>query len=134
MQRGQSLQVVSCDLDGALLDNDGWVIHAGVVPDERLLLRSEAQRHRTPRSGGNVHPREIDEAHLRRGRCRVRLLDVQLDDLVGVHAALCARQPEFRRAARCVRGPLELTVLVTVTEAPMAEQGPAEEMFRLKAS
>ena len=30
-------------------------------------------------------------------------------------------------------GPLELTVLVTVTEAPMVEQGSAEVVFRLRA-
>ena len=134
MKRGQSL-VVSSDLDGALLDDDGWLVHAGVVRDERLLLRAEAQRHRLARSGGNVHPREIDEAHLRRGRCRVRLLDVQLDDLVRVHAALSARPPEIRRAQPdALDGPLELTVLATVTEAPMVAHGSAEEVFRLKAS
>ena len=139
MEPGQSLRVVSSDLDGALLDNDGWVVHAGAVGDDRLLLRAEAQGHRLARSGGNVHPREIDEAHLRRGRCRVRLLDVQLDDLVRVHAALYPQPPEIRRAQPDAFNGLDVsqgserTVLATVTEEPMVEQGSAEVVFRLKA-
>ena len=41
------------------------------------------------------------------------------------------RSSEERGLMRARR--LELTVLVTVTEAPMVEQGSAEEVFRLRA-